>query len=386
MAEKEDFWFVPFAGNWRDPRRWPNEMHRSPRGVSRALQGIGYGLPDKVIFGRNWSGHQLPADLSLRRERWRVLETGAMLSMLWPTLEDYTSRLTERYLETCAELRSGILFLNLGFRVVRDPVNALTKGPGNDSPDTGPDWLVFRDRHAFGVEVICPKESDEAIGRLMFLAHATRTAMDLLEGRNVNITFDPLVVRGLTDRRWFNASRTDSLVLDAIVEAREDRRTRTALCTIASAPPGFGTMIGPIPFDEERETERLRGQLVDKAGQLGKLPHPGIIVVDTSQNPTLMGGCCAISEMLRDGWGDWAANLACVVLVASTWPGFALTVVVGPRYDTFAATPLPGLRVCGRGHLHVDAFGRSPQDCQLDKYDNFAPFCGAPPKRRGRRP
>jgi hypothetical protein len=385
MPEKDAFWFVPFAGNWRDPRRWPNEMRRSPRGVAGALQGIGYGLPDKVVFGRDWSGHQLPADLSFRRERWRVLETGAMLSLLWPALEDYTHRLTKAYLEACAELRNGLLFLNLGFRLVRDPVNALARRRGSNAPLTGPDWLALRNRHVFGVEVICPKESDEAIGRLMLLTHATRTAMDLLQGRNVNVAFDPSAVRDLTDRRWFNASRTDNLVLDAIVEAREDRSTSTALSTIAPAPPGFGTMIGPIPGDEERETERLRGQLVDKAGQLGKLPHPGIVVVDTSQNPNLMGGCCAISEMIRDGWEDWAANLACVVLVASTWPGFALTIVIGPRYDAFAATPLPGLRVCQRGHLHVDAFGKSPQDCQLDRYDNFAAFCGAPVKRRGRR-
>ena len=307
-----------------------------------------------------------------------------MLSLLWPRLEDYTTRLVEKYLETCAELRSGILFQNLGLRVERDPVNARA-GRERDNSTAGPDWLVSRDHHVFGVEVICPKESDEAIGRLMFLTHATRTATDLLEGRNVNITFDPSIVRELAGRRWSNANRADSLVLDAVVDAKNDRSTRTALGTIAPAPPGFGTMIGPIQGEEERENERLRGQLVGKAGQLRKLEHPGIIVIDTSQQPNLMGGCCAVAEMLREGWDGWAARLACVLLVTSTWPGFALTVVIGPRYDAFASTPLPGLRGCGRGHLHVDAFGRSPHDCELDKYDKFVAFCGVSRKRRGRR-
>jgi len=207
--------------------------------------------------------------------------------------------------------------------------------------------------------------------------------MDLLQGRNVSLSFDSSALSGLTNGLWFDAKRTDSLLLDLVADAASDGRSHTELGTLEPAQPGFGTMIGPINHDEAHEVERLRGQLVDKAGQLRKLPHtgkrrhPGIIVVDTSQDPQLMGRSGAIAAMLNEARRDWAADLACVILVASTWPGFALTIVVGPRYEPFAETSLPGLRKCARGHFHVDAFGRSPQDCQLDKYDNFAPLCAA---------
>jgi hypothetical protein len=386
MSTATENWYVPFKGNWRDPRRWRNEMRRSPQGVARALVGLGRLLPDHVAFGTNWCGHQLCADLSLRRERWRILETGAMASLL-PSLEDYTSRLVDhRYLETCAELRAGILLLSLGFRLVRDPANALHPRKARpEDPDGGPDWLAFRERLAFGVEVICPRESDDIFGLLKFLTHATFSAMSLLQGRDVSISFDPPALRRLTNGSWFNAERTESMLLELLVAASATGSARTELGSIEPAKPGFGTMIGPVRHDEEHELQRLYGQLVHKAGQLRKLPHPGIIVLDSSQDSNSMRRCCAISSMLRDGWDTWAANVACVMLVASTWPGFALTLVAGPRYEAFEATPLPGLRVCARNHLHVDAFGRSPRDCRLDRYDDYAPICAADVPTRGRR-
>jgi len=396
MAESTpEIWYMPFAGNWRDPRRWRNEMRRSPRGVVNALEGLGLGLPDKIVFGTNWTGHQMLADLSARRERWRIIETGAMLSLL-PLLEhyvpeDYASRLIrpDKYLEACAELRGGFLFYLLGFRLVRDPVNTLRDRKTAKTPVKGPDWGAYQGSHAFGVEVICPDESDDALGRLKFFNHSTIVAMGLLRGRNVKISVNPAAVREATNRDWFSAKQADKLVLDAAIAAlgaHVDSAVSTELGTIEIAKPGSGTMIGPIPVDEDRELERLRGQLVVKAGQLGEFGEPGIIVVDSSQDSAVMRRCCAVAAMIEEGRDSWASNLACVMLVTSTWPGFAITIVMGPRYDAFEAASVRGLRVCGRGHFHVDAFGRSPQDCPLDRYDNFPTFCGAKDvARRGRR-
>jgi hypothetical protein len=373
-SDMPDPWHVPFQRNWRAPEHWRDEMRRDPAAVRRALEGLGRLLPDQVVFGRDWSGHQAAADYILLRERWRLLEVGAMVANL-SSLGDYRERFLDpaKYHAACAELRVGLMLQRSGFEVTRDPVNT---GRRARETRSGPDWCARSADRAFGVEVKCPGDSDSAIGRIGFGVHVVETAMRLLPSdKPIRLAFNPATVASATAGRWFDKARAETLVLDALAEAETDGTSATELGAVAPGTPGFSPEIRPIPLDHEAETRRLRDTVHDAALQAHEFGEPGLVVLDSSLDRNLMRCCREIADLTRE---DWASELAAVLLVAPTCPGVAVTFVVGPRFDVLASASLPGLRRCTGEHLHVDTFGRPSPVCDLDtRFENYPPFCFA---------
>jgi hypothetical protein len=224
----------------------------------------------------------------------------------------------------------------------------------------------------FGVEVKCPNESDLMIGRSSFVTHMSFAAMNLLRGQHINLTLDPDAVAGGVRGRWANLPLAERLVLEALVEAEPTGDGKTALGAIAPATPGYSSMIGPIPSDEQHEAERLRCLLEEAADQLRGW-SPGIVILDSSVDPWVMRRCCQAAELMGE---RWASELAAVMLVADTHPGFVVTMVPGPKFDEFTSARIRGPRACSKGHLHVDTFGRAERSCSLDdKFQDYPALC-----------
>lgn len=68
-----------------------------------------------------------------------------------------------------------------------------------------------------------------------------------------------------------------------------------------------------------------------------------------------MSRCCAVSTILQE---PWAADLAAVMLVRSTLPGFVVTVVAGQRFSEFVRARAR-VRICRNSHFHVETFHRA---------------------------
>jgi hypothetical protein len=365
-----EFFYYPFETNWYSEERWRNELARSPRGVSAALQGYRRVLTDDAIFAQSWMHHSLATDYRFVGNRWRVLETGFVLNCL-RQLRDYPDRLLRAasYPEACAELRAAMLLMGMGFRLRRDPANVSTRGQPRT---TGPDWLAMHTHGHFGVEVKCPHESDLMMGRSAFVTHVVHAAMNLLRGQQVNLTLDPNAVAGGAIGKWANVPRAERLVLEALIEAETTGSAKTALGALAPTAPGYSSMIGPIPSDEQHEAERLRSLLEAAADQLQNW-SPGIVILDSSMDPWMMRRCCRVAELMGE---RWASGLALVMLVADTCPGFQLTMVPGPRFDQFLSARIRGPRGCSKGHLHVDTFGKPERSCSLDDtFQNYPALC-----------
>jgi hypothetical protein len=120
---------------------------------------------------------------------------------------------------------------------------------------------------------------------------------------------------------------------------------------------------GLVPTDEDHEAARIRSLVQDAAEQLVGW-DPSIVIIDTSIDRALMGRCCALANAMSE---TWASHLAAVFLVADTYPGFAMTIVQGPKYDAWALAQILGPRACEQGHVHVDTFGGPPGVCPLDR-------------------
>jgi hypothetical protein len=253
--------------------------------------------------------------------------------------------------------------------VRRDPANLSTR---NQLRNVGPDWLAMHTHGYFGTEVKCPNESDLLIGRSSFVTHVVFAAMNLLRGQQINLKLNPNAVAEGVNGKWANLLDADRLVLEALVEAEPTGDAKTALGAIAPAPPGYSSMIGPIPSDEQHEAERLRCLLEEAANQLRDW-SPGIVILDSSVDPWVMRRCCQVAELMGE---RWASDLAAVMLVADTYPGFVVTMVPGPKFDEFTSARIRGPRACSKGHLHVDTFGQPRRPCSLDDtFQDYPALC-----------
>ena len=358
--------YYPFHANWHSDSRWRRELARNPQGVRRALDGYRRVLTDHSIFAQSWAGHPLPVEFALVAGRWRVLETGAVLAQL-RHLGDFRKRLlrAESYLQTCAELRAALLLQLMGLSVVREPSNI------NARPHerlTGPDWLAIRAGKCFGVEVKCPDESEMLKARCRLTAECLFRVPDLIGDKGVNIALNPDTIADSVVGNWPNMARAENLLLDALAESELTGSSVTPLGTVSPAPSGYASMVGPIPIDENHETERLRALLQGAAAQLRDWA-PGVVIIDTSSDRAVINRCCRVAELMSE---PWAAELGLVMFVADTYPGFVVKVVRGPR---FASMPPLRVRTCAKGHFHVRCFGSSNR-CDLDDgFDDYSAYC-----------
>lgn len=86
-----------------------------------------------------------------------------------------------------------------------------------------------------------------------------------------------------------------------------------------------------------------------------------------------MSRCCAVADVMSE---TWANHLATVFLVADTYPGFAMTIVEGPKHYAWASAQIPGPRARVQGHLHVDTVGGPTKHCHLARRSDDNPaFC-----------
>lgn len=360
------FSYYPFPVNWHAESRWRREIYRNPSAVRLSLQGYQRVLTKESIFTQDWTHHPLAFEYWHVSGRWRMLETGYVLRFL-RKLGDYPRRLLNRkdYLQACAELRAMLLLRWMGFKTWREPSNR--NAPAQSRPK-GPDLLAIRGHGRCGVEVKCPTESDSARGRTQLVSHIVFRTQELLPDKQVNIALNPEAVANGVVGSWPNKRLADDLLLEALAESELTGASCTVLGRVAPAPPGFSSMIGPIPDDEKHEAERLRALLEGAATQL-RAWAPGIVILDSSADPSIMRRCCDIAALMSE---DWAEGLGCVLLVASTYPGFVVTVVPGRRWRA-----LPSLRgrICSKGHIHIPTFDNRTICTVDEQFDEFPAFC-----------
>lgn len=356
--------YYPFQTNWHSDSRWRREISRSPRAVRRALTGYRRVLTDHNIFAQSWAGHPLPGEFALLAGRWRVLETGAVLAQL-QHLGDYPKRLlcAKTYLQTCAELRAALLLQLMGLRLRREPSNG---GARAQEKRTGPDWLAMHSKGCFGVEVKCPNESESLKACSQLVTQIVFRIPELIGNKGVNIALNSDTIVESVVGNWPNVSRAEALLLDALVESELTGTSVTPLGTVSLA--SSGSMIGPIPVDEDHEAERLRALLQGAAEQLRDWA-PGVAIIDTSADRALINRCCRVAELMSE---PWASELALVMFVADTCPGFLVKLVPGPRFESL---PSLHVRTCAKGHFHVGTF-RGCNSCDVDDgFDNYSAFC-----------
>jgi hypothetical protein len=301
-----------------------------------------------------------------------MLETGAVIARL-PKVADYPGRLllAKSHLQTVAELRAALLLQRMGFRVRRDPANDHTTAQKRKK---GVDWLAIHSGGSLDVEVKCLSESDLMRARTLFTMHVTFAVTGLLNAnQSLNLKLDPAVVADGARGKWANQPRAEALALDALVAAEATGSATTDLGVVTPVDQPFAPMIGPVASDEEHEAGRLRDLLEGTSvGQVSS-KRPGVVIIDTSMDRALMWRSHSIADLMGE---PWARKLAAVILVADTCPGFAITIVHGPRFQEFVSAKVRGPRVCSKGHFHVDTFYRPAGGCELDeRFDDYAAHC-----------
>lgn len=359
MNAATDFWWSPFRGDpWRE-QCWKRYIVRDPAAVRRSLVALRAALPPARLARLNGVAHPLALDYVMSHSRWRLLEVGAMLAAL-PSVGEFRGRLLnpEKYVPACAELQGGILLQRMGFDVERDPANA-QREPGTDDVE-GPDWGARQRAGRTGVEVKCPEQSERAIAQQTAAVETLFALGRLLpHGQGVDGSLNPTTLRTLTNRTWVNKERIQDCALDAAIGLDESGAVDTELGRFRYATSGQSSL-GGLELDASHEEGRLRDSLQTAATQLqALLPDPGIVLLSTARDHGLAGRTDAISGMLAE---DWARDIALVLVVVPTFPGFALLPVKGARFSDLRGFRFRNVRTCDRGHLHVPTFG-GPRSC-----------------------
>lgn len=350
------FSYYPLDAEWDRDEKWQRELQRSPYEVRRALGGLRKILTYSSVYKRSWHTHGLSLDYNFIQARWRLLECGLMLDHL-VLLHDLPQRILEptSYPQACAELRGGLLLQELGYSVEYEPTKLKA---ARRRPPKGPDWSAEHEGVVLGVEVKCPRESDRQRAMMKAVSDIYYLALDMCRGDVPNIDVRPEAIRECVRDGAVIQERLSQLVLDAMLEFEARGACETALGTLRPTESGFSPMIGPIPTDEPYELERLRGVLVNHIDQV-RTWDTGAFIIDTGLDRSAMRRCCGIAAMLRE---DWASNIAFVLLVADTFPGFVVTVVPGPKFKS--APTLRSAR-CFNGHCHVRTF-QGTYRCEVD--------------------
>jgi hypothetical protein len=123
--------------------------------------------------------------------------------------------------------------------------------------------------------------------------------------------------------------------------------------------------------DPEHQAQRLFQIVQEAAKQLRALPDlPGLVVLDADADLGILNHLGEIESMLTE---EWARGLAAVAVVTKTTSSderlqearldTVVRIVKGPLSQALVGTLLPGLRICERGHYHVDPLLRPSHRC-----------------------
>ena len=347
-ATSQRFW-NPLPEDWWRSRNWRSEAAANP-GVLFALAALNRALPPEEVFARNYLQHPLGMDYCMRAWRWRLVEVGAMLSLL-QDLDDFPTRLLEQreYFGACAELQVGLLFSLMGFDVER--VETRRGGPQR------PDWIIRKDARALGVEVKCPHVSDRRrLAQLVesqFLFHL----MELLPDekcRGLDVHLDRRVLDRTVSKSWIDHRALEDAALEAAMLFDETGAADPEIASVHHDGDGSIVLHG-LPVDFRHEDHRTVRHVREAADQLRDLGLPGIVVLSALLDGDLPGQMHAVRAALAE---TWAREIAAVMIIEPELPGFRLLLERGQAISEMDSLPFDRLRICDHGHAHVDTFLR----------------------------
>jgi hypothetical protein len=374
-------------GLWLDASDWKRNL----LGLRRRTVGTDALAALKTVFTPEWSQaqrgttglHPIVYDGLTIGGRHRLLELGAMLSV--SNVSKRTRErllLAEEYLGIRAELHVALLLRAAKAQYKAEPV----KG------SVGPDGLAEWETGTLSVEIKRPHESA--------LAKATQQVeLDFFNEFSSVISLPSLDVdTGVWLTLHVNASEWPRTVTGARDAAGIRRLARDVAGTVRSQltlptrpmqfPAGPGVRVSvqlgladeprvqlgmySQRTDSEHEAKRLFSTLQEAAKQLAVVHNvPGLIVLDADGDLGILNHIEQIKAALAE---EWARSLAGVAIVtkdssADEQIGDArldtvIRIVPGPLASVLSSTLLTGVRVCERGHFHVDPLLRPGSVCR----------------------
>lgn len=323
---------------------WSSYIEHDPS-AAIALTALESALPARLLTGSHVP--QLTFDHWWGIRRWRLLEAGLVFASL-PRLGKFPKRLvSNEYGSVLAELDAALVLWALGFKIIHEPVKTLKL-----AARVNPDWLAIRDNRCFGVEVKCPHVSENVLGRENVVAEIMRTNTLVAPEISMDLHLEASGLRAVTNGSWSNNEKVQDLLLDALVVLEKGDVARNELGEFRRTSKT--TRYEEFSIDESAELARLRSDIEDAAWQLKPL-SPGIVFVSTGRDAMVRHRSYAIRDFLTE---HWARELACVLVVSATSPGFIVECIPGARFGE-----LPELRapICEHKHSHIDIFKpRSP--------------------------
>lgn len=386
--DESRIWFpLRRDGLWLEDLDWKRNL----LGLRQRKAGTGALAALKRIFTPEWSSlqsgtkglHPVVYDALTIGGRHRLLEVGAMLSSI-----NVSRRLRERlllaeeYHGACAELHVALLLEATGAQYEAEPVK----------DGTGPDGRAQWEGGSIAIEVKRPHESAQSRATQQveldffneFSRAITTPPLDVDTGvwltLHVSASEWPRTATGAPD-----SARISGLARDvaATVRARMPRPTRPAefaagIGVNANVQLGLAdeprVQLGMYSrrSDYEHEAKRLFNTVREAAMQLAAIRDvPGLVVLDADADLGILNHVDEVEAMLTE---DWARSLAGVAIVtkdssADEQIGDArldtvVRIVPGPLASSLSKTLVPGLRVCERGHLHVDPLLRPGATCR----------------------
>jgi hypothetical protein len=364
-------------GLWLEELDWKRNLLglRQRKAGTDALAAL------KRVFTPAWSSlqsgtkglHPVVYDALTIGGRHRLLEVGAMLSSV-----DVSRRLRERlllaeeYRGACAELHVALLMTAAGAQYEAEPVK----------DGTGPDGRARWDGGSIAIEVKRPHESARSKATQQveldffneFSRAITTPPLDVDTGvwltLHVSANEWPRTATGAPD-----SARISELARDVAgtVRARMQQPTRPAQFAAGLGvtvnvqlglrdEPRVQISMYSRRNDYEHEANRLFTTVREAANQLAAVRDvPGLVVLDADADLGILNHLNEVEAMLTE---DWARSLAGVAVVtkdssADEQIGDArldtvVRIIPGRLARSLAGTLVPRLRVCERGHLHVD--------------------------------
>lgn len=385
--DESQTWFpLRRDGLWLEEVDWKRNLV----GLRRRKTGSAALAALRAVFTPEWSQaqsgtkglHPVVYDSITVGGRHQLLEVGAMLAM-----SDISKRLRERllrdteYYGACAELHVALLLNAAGAHFEAEPVK----------DGIGPDGVARWKNGSLAVEVKRPNESARARAtqqvELEFFNEFSAAASDLASkvdkgvwlNLHVNANEWPTAVTGVPD-----LVRIRGLARDVAGIVRS-RLTVPTTSTHFAVAPGVEVSISPGLTDEprvqlgmhshsvdaEHQAQRLFKIVQEAAKQLRAVPNlPGLVVLDADADFGILNYIGEIEVMLTE---EWAHGLAAVAIVTKTTTSddrlrearldTVVRIVSSRMSQALIGTLLPGLRVCERGHYHVDPLLRPSQRC-----------------------
>ena len=386
--DESQTWFpLRRDGLWLDELDWKRNLLglRQRSAGTRALAAL------KRVFPPEWSClqsgtkglHPVVYDALTIGGRHRLLEVGAMLSSV-----NISRRLRERlllaeeYHGVCAELHVGLLIKATGARYETEPVN----------DGIGPDGRAQWESGSLAIEVKRPHQSVQARAtqqvELDFFNEFSRAITAPPLDFDIGVWLSLHVKAGEWPRTATGApdsARIRGLARDAAATVRARLQLPTRPDQFA-AGPGVDVNIQLGLADEPRvqlgmyshrddhdhEAKRLFSTVREAAMQLSAIRDvPGLIVLDADADLGILNHVDELETMLHEAWAQGLAGVAIVTKDSSADEEIgdarldtAIRIVPGPLAGSLSNTLIPELRLCERGHLHIDPLLRPGKTCR----------------------